>query len=476
MAGIPPLVSRMMNIGFDTIGNATIICYDRVPVLVTDPWVVGTAYFGSWTLSHDIPEEQMAAVKTCRYVWYSHGHPDHLNLESLQLLRDKKILLPDHVGQRIYNDLAKDGYDVHVLRDRVWYRLSEHIKVLCIADYNQDGILLIDINGRLLVNLNDASSRGWGGFVRRLIRQYPVSFMLALQCYGDGDMINCYDESGARIQKLDPKLTPLGRRAALRMERFGTRYFVPFSYMHRYQRADSVWANKHGGALSDYNLGFAPHSGEMLPAFIRYDCVDDTLTKINPPERVLEVLPPAAFGDDWSEPLEADEAVEVKSYFKTIVHLAEFLDFVNVRVGGQDHIIELTKGKFDRGLTFEVPRQSLMTAVRYEVFDDLLIGNFMKTTFNGKWPKYSLYPDFSPYVAKYADNGRARSTSELRGYFAEYRRRAPANYLRHQVVELVHRLLEEKAADAVRSFLPMESRAYQTTRKIYRTFKKPTMR
>lgn len=35
-----------MDLGFDTIGNATLICYDRGPVLVTDPWVRGSAYFG----------------------------------------------------------------------------------------------------------------------------------------------------------------------------------------------------------------------------------------------------------------------------------------------------------------------------------------------------------------------------------------------------------------------------------------------
>ena len=41
----------------------------------------------------------------------------------------------------------------------------------------------------------------------------------------------------------------------------------------------------------------------------------------------------------------------------------------------------------------------------------MLIGNFMKTQLiNIK----SLYPDFIPYVAKYADNGLARSEEELK--------------------------------------------------------------
>jgi L-ascorbate metabolism protein UlaG (beta-lactamase superfamily) len=85
-----------MEVGFETIGNATLICHDRRPVLVTDPWIIGSAYFGSWTLSHQIPDEQMNAIKNCEFVWISHGHPDHLSSESLQTL-SKKILVPDHV-------------------------------------------------------------------------------------------------------------------------------------------------------------------------------------------------------------------------------------------------------------------------------------------------------------------------------------------------------------------------------------------
>ena len=43
-----------------TIGNATLIAYDNnLPVLTTDPWFgdEDDAYFGSWTLSHEIPIE-----------------------------------------------------------------------------------------------------------------------------------------------------------------------------------------------------------------------------------------------------------------------------------------------------------------------------------------------------------------------------------------------------------------------------------
>src|SRR4051812_2073234 len=74
-------------LGFETIGNATLIAYDGRAVLATDPWIAGDPYFGSWGMSHAIPEAQMAAIRGADYVWFSHGHPDHLNGDSLALLR-----------------------------------------------------------------------------------------------------------------------------------------------------------------------------------------------------------------------------------------------------------------------------------------------------------------------------------------------------------------------------------------------------
>ena len=85
-------------IGFETIGNATLIAYDEKPILATDPWIRGAPYFGSWTWESKIPAEQFQQIQRAEYIWFSHGHPDHLSSDSLHYLSDKKILLSDHVG------------------------------------------------------------------------------------------------------------------------------------------------------------------------------------------------------------------------------------------------------------------------------------------------------------------------------------------------------------------------------------------
>ena len=448
-----------MDVGFDTIGNATLICYDSAPILVTDPWLVGTAYFGSWTFSHDIPEAQLAAIRQCQFVWLSHGHPDHLSLESLRLLRAKKVLLPDHVGSRIANDLSNQGFSVQVLGDRTWYQLSPRIRVLCIADYNQDGILLVDINGRLVININDASDRGWGGLVNSITRRYKTSFLLRLAGFGDTDMINIFHESGGRLTPRAAKKRPIGQEIAMMLRHFPARYFIPFSSMHRYQRTDSGWADQFSTRLSDYALGFESSRSELLPAFLRWDCNRDTYEQISPSERPIRLVPPEHYGDNWSDPLEKDDAFHIAEYFKSIEHLSDHFDYLNFRVGGRDNIVELSRRKFNRAITFEVPRNSLMRAICHRIFDDLLIGNFMRTTLHGKFDKTGLYPDFTPYVAKYADNGGARSRDELCEYFEQYRQRAPISFLKG--------LVETHARDVIRNAFNIDSTVYRAARRTY---------
>ncbi len=113
-----------------------------------------------------------------------------------------------------------------------------------------------------------------------------------------------------------------------------------------------------------------------------------------------------------------------------------------------------------RSLTFAVPRASLLAAVEWEIFDDLLIGNFMRTTLHGKWPVSGLYPDFTPYVTKYADNGRAHTRAEVKEYFAEYRRRTGT-------LTWLRATIEQQAKDAVRARLRPDSPAFAAARRAY---------
>ena len=459
-----------MELGFETIGNATVIAFDKKPLLVTDPWIAGPAYFGSWCLPHEIPLPQMESIKRCEYVWLSHGHPDHAHSASLELLADKKFLLPDHYHARMCRELRDQGFSVEVLPDRKWKQLSPRVRVLCIADYNQDAILLIDIGGVLFVNLNDASDCGWGQFVSKVAAEFKLSFLAALPPIGAGaDMMNLFTEERHRIEQIPiAKLQP-GLDIALRAERYGVRFSIPFSSMHQYQRQDSVWANPHVANLEDLKRGFSSKTVEQLPAYIQYNCHAEKLEELSPAAVPLKVHEPEEFDDSWSDILDATEQKKINDYFQPISHLSEVFSHITFRVGGKDSTVDLGGTSKKRAIMFEAPRQSLMTAIEWNVFDDLLIGNFMKTTLIGNWgtEKKSLYPDFSPFVAKYADNGGAKTTDELREYFRSYRQRDAMGYMRHYLTKRAGNALQNTVASQFRSRVARDSRVYGAVKRAY---------
>jgi hypothetical protein len=444
-------------LGFESIGSATLIAYDGVPVLTTDAWINDDAYFGSWAHDYAIPAEQIDAIRRARFHWFSHGHPDHLNVEALPLLTGGQILLADHYGGRIKRDLEGMGYNVRVLKDKVWVQLSDRIKVQTIANVNQDSILLVDIGGTLIVNTNDSPDFGASFYVRKLAGTYKEVYYFALNGWGGADMLNLFDPDGRKLIDPETLRRPIAPRAQRSAMTYGAHYTSPFSGFHSYQREDSAWANRLVPELEDYQTDALKNGPQMLPSFIRVNAETNEISEINPPRNARQIRPSDDFGDNWSDPLSREDAVKIDQYFKAREHLRESFGFIEVKFGGKSHTVDLNPELRGHGITFEAPRASFMTSVEYEIFDDLLIGNFMKTTLHGNVT--GLYPDFSPYVAKYADNGGAKSKAELRSYFLHY-------FLRDPLASILKKV-STGSEDVVRALVPANSRLFQTAKKAY---------
>ncbi len=425
-------------LGFETCGNATVICHDGRPILCTDPWVHGTPYFGSWTHKFPLDARQVADATACDYVWFSHGHPDHLDPASVALFLGRTILLPDHVGGRIARDLKAQGHRVHVLPNDRWFPLTDRIRILCLSDYYQDAQLLIDIGGNLVIDANDTSVRDWQARTRQLAAKAKRSFLLKLISHGDADMMNFFDAEGRRVVPPRIKAVPLGAKVGAALEAYRATFYIPFSTAHQYQRTDSAWANEYVVRdFAEMREGLA-QPDRMLPANIVYDVERGQHTETRPAPAIAELLPPERFGDVWSDRLDAGDAADLKAYFGRIRTLRGAVDFVTLRVGGHDTVVELARRGFKRGIVFEAPRKSLMDAVRWRIFDDLLIGNFMKASLVGI---KSLYPAFTPSVARYSDNAGVHDPQALRAYMAEYRRRNPLQFMKHELaVQTTQRL------------------------------------
>ena len=441
---------------FETIGSAIVIAYDDRPVLTTDAWIDGDAYFGSWGLDYEIPAAQMHAIRDAEYHWFSHGHPDHTNIASLPILTKGEFLLSDHYGNRIKRDLTAAGYRVRVLPDREWIQLSKGIRVYSIANQNQDSLLLIDINGRLVINQNDSPEFGESFRIRQMAKHFKEAYLLQLHGWGGADMLNLFDPSGHKLTSIAEKRRPIAPRSQTSARTMGATKVIPFSSFHRYQREDSAWANDLIPDLEDYRSHALESWPEILPAFVRVDCETDEVTPIDPPQSPRIIRKPEEFGDSWSDQLTAEDKRKIQQYFSAREALRKNFGFIEVSAGGASVTVDLNRSKRDVGIRFECPRNSLMSCIEHELFDDLLIGNYMRTTlFNVE----ALYPHFTPYVAKYADNGGAKTMRELGAYFRHYFMRDPvAHALRHLV---------DASEMVLRTALPEGSAMFRAAKRVY---------
>jgi hypothetical protein len=420
-----------MGITFETFGNASVqFCENGRPVLTTDPWLVGTCYFGSWALDHALTEAQIERVRRSAYLWISHGHPDHLHPDSIALLpKDRQILLPDHYNREIHDFFAGQGFPVTILRYREWVRLSNAIEVMCLDNENQDAILVVRAGDALVVNMNDSPLCGEGAFLKDLLRRHPneKKYVLAL-CAIDADMLNLVDAEGHRVIDPAAALKP-GQimHVARRVADLGFRYFCCSSSQHIYARADSIWANDYRITWADMQTHWSRPQVKLIEPFATVDVETGAVTANHPSHAPdLSQISPATGDDDWDARLTADEWQRVEAFIRRFETIRDAVDFVQFTVGGESRRVQFGAARAGlRGIEFIVPKQSLLQTVEYGYFDDLLIGNFMKTRLYGT----TLYPDFTPRIAKLGGNAKVFTRAQLRRFQWRYLRRNPRAFV-----------------------------------------------
>ena len=403
-------------IGFETIGNATVTVFDNEPMLTTDPWILGKPYFGSWSHAYKIPNQQLDNIKKCKYIWLSHGHPDHIDPDSLDLFKDKTFLVADHYGDRIFNDLSKE-YKCIKLKSNQWFKISQNIRIKSFADWNQDSALLVEICKKdILFNLNDGVALGWSREIKKTLKEYKNKFLLKLINWGDADMINFYNEHNEFILPLAAEKKPCGESYTYHLKKWGCNYAIPFSSFHQYSREDSISMSKYATPLEEHYTNFNNKNGELLPAFIKWDTLKSDYKKINPEKNKNIIENAKKFGDNWSDDLDFEDKKIIEKYFLQFYHLKKTFGFLSFKIGNSEFNLKLSNRK--EGIEFKTPRNSFIVALKNNIFDDILIGNFMKVTLINV---PSLYPDFSSYVTKYGDNGLAKNKAELKKYFEYYK-------------------------------------------------------
>ena len=314
---------------------------------------------------------------------------------------------------------------------------------------------MIEINKKdIIFNLNDGSALGWSKTIKDIIKNYKNRFLLKLINWGDADMINFYNHHNEFILPLAANKFPCGESYNYYMKKWKCNYSIPFSAFHSYNRDDSIFMQKFATPLNEHYRNFNEKLGILLPAFIIWNSENNQYVKINPNENNEEISNAEVFGDNWSDDLDKKDEESIKNYFLKFEYIKNKFGFLSFKIGNTEYNIKLSNKK--EGIRFNTPRNSLITAIKNNIFDDLLIGNFMKINLINV---PSLYPNFTPYVTKYGDNGQAYSNKELKKYFDYYKFNSSNYWIDY---------LKIKSEDIIRPKLEEYKNLYSMVRKLKR--------
>ncbi len=413
----------MSEIKLHTCGNATLIIErNSKPIIATDPWLdTHTAYFGSWSTSHKISSFHLDLLEKVPFVWISHFHPDHLNLRSLLKLkaREKTILISYQYSSRVAEDLRKAGMRVIVLSPRKFINLAAGVDIATFPILKTvDSVLLIKCKKNLIINANDTGWDSSSDFLKREVAKSRHSLLLKLAGYGDADMINVF-KNNKFIEPIAATKPAPGNLLTLQAKKLKCTHAMHFSSFHKYVREDSLWANRYTTPETDLKRGWDKKIG-YFQQFSSILITEDGFKKIPsiyPTKNDLPIHPPEKYGDKWDDELtDFDEKFVIKYLNKIAkVNKNSFSIKVGSRIVSPDQKFHKAKSSF----IFHAPRKSLLRAIKSNIFDDLLIGNFAKVYILENQPVN--FKNTFKVASKYIDNAGVNNLEELKKFLWVYR-------------------------------------------------------
>jgi len=242
----------MSSLKLRTLGHASIALYrhGEAPVLLTDPWLIGSVYWRSWWLQHYPDAAELDWLAGAANVYITHEHPDHFHTPSIRRLGKRPLyLFPTLPETGFVAHLRDRGYRTEMMPPLQWRRLDGGISILSLPLWNDDSLLLVDTPDALILNFNDAKPpppvvRA----VRRLADRIKKPRIL-LASYSPASLVNSFRDASGEMVSMKP---PEGYVAFIcrLCERLGADIYLPFASQASFERADSVWANR-------YRTGFA---------------------------------------------------------------------------------------------------------------------------------------------------------------------------------------------------------------------------
>jgi hypothetical protein len=273
-----------------TLGHASLALYrdGSAPLLLTDPWLVGSVYWRSWWLQHYPDDAEIDWLAQSAQVYVTHEHPDHFHMPSIRRLGAGPAYLFPQLAERRYLDYMRSrGYRAEAVPPLRWRPIGEGVAILAIPVWNDDSLLLIDTPNALILNLNDAKPLPP---VVRAIRRVAdrIGKKRVLLCsYSPASLVNSFlDQSG--VVALKPARHYVDYVCRL-CDRLAADFYMPFASQAVFERADSRWANDFRTTYADLERHWQSRAS-LLPPYSTLDLADFSYCSV-PPEQYRPMAP-----------------------------------------------------------------------------------------------------------------------------------------------------------------------------------------
>lgn len=229
----------------EVLSHACMLITDNDSSIITDPWLLGSAYWRSWWNYPKavFDEEKISSVDA---VVISHIHWDHWHGATLKkYFLDKQFIIPDEPGMRSEDDLRSIGINkIARLRNRETFEVkSLKVRLYQFGLYLNDSAVIIESDNSKIMNANDAKIAG--ASLTSLLKQ-EGTIDLAFRSHSTANARACQRIRGSN-QTFDDNEHYL-RSFKFFMDKVKPKHAIPFASNHCHLHEDVM---KFNGIISN---------------------------------------------------------------------------------------------------------------------------------------------------------------------------------------------------------------------------------
>jgi UDP-MurNAc hydroxylase len=167
------------------LGHNCFLIYNDETFLLIDPWLSNKgAFFGSWfqyPKNHHLRDEIIELSKTKNgYVYFTHEHQDHFDLETLRLLSsDTTVIIPAYKDRFLSETIQENGFSCIELPENSFVSIGTQISInifISEVGINRDSAIFVATGEFTFFNQNDCKIFDRLNEIKERVTYYTVQF------------------------------------------------------------------------------------------------------------------------------------------------------------------------------------------------------------------------------------------------------------------------------------------------------------